>query len=224
MTSASTTSPRLEIASDFAPSGDQPSAIAQLVKGLEEGKRNQVLLGVTGSGKTFTMAHVIEQTQRPALIMAHNKTLAAQLYSEMKLFSPTMRWNILSRITIITSPKPILPRRIRSLRKIRINEQIDRMRHSATRAMLERSDVIVVASVCCIYGIGSVETYTGMTHTLKAGSEVVPQQFLRALIELQYKRNDIAFKRGTFRVRGDNIDLFPAHMEDTAWRFQFLWR
>ena len=215
--------PRLEIASDFSPSGDQPTAIAQLVKGLEAGQRNQVLLGVTGSGKTFTMAKVIEQTQRPAIIFAHNKTLAAQLYSEMKHFFPNNAVEYFVSYYDYFQPEAYIAKTDTFIEKdSSINEQIDRMRHSATRALLERRDVIVVASVSCIYGIGSVETYTGMTQTLKAGTEVVQQQFLRTLTDQHYKRNDVAFTRGTFRVRGDNIDLYPAHMEDTAWRFSFF--
>lgn len=216
-------SPRLEIASDFSPSGDQPTAIAQLVQGLEAGQKNQVLLGVTGSGKTFTMAKVIEQTQRPAIIFAHNKTLAAQLYSEMKHFFPNNAVEYFVSYYDYFQPEAYIAKTDTFIEKdSSINEQIDRMRHSATRALLERRDVIVVASVSCIYGIGSVETYTGMTQTVKAGSEVVQQQFLRGLTDLQYKRNDLAFTRGNFRVRGDNIDLYPAHMEDCAWRFSFF--
>jgi excinuclease ABC subunit B len=223
MSSPRLASPPLKIASDFAPSGDQPAAIAQLVKGLEDGKRNQVLLGVTGSGKTFTMAKVIEATQRPAIIFAHNKTLAAQLYSEMKHFFPNNAVEYFVSYYDYFQPEAYIAKTDTFIEKdSSINEQIDRMRHSATRALLERRDVIVVASVSCIYGIGSVETYTGMTQTVKAGSVVVQQQFLRNLTDMQYKRNDVAFVRGNFRVRGDNIDLYPAHMEDAAWRFSFF--
>jgi excinuclease ABC subunit B len=217
------TSPRLAIASDFTPSGDQPQAIAQLVAGLNNHKKDQVLLGVTGSGKTFTMAKVIEATQRPAIILAHNKTLAAQLYSEMKHFFPNNAVEYFVSYYDYFQPEAYIAKTDTFIEKdSSINEQIDRMRHSATRSLLERRDVIVVASVSCIYGIGSVETYTGMTKTVKAGSDVVQQNFLRGLTELHYKRNDMAFTRGTFRVRGDNIDLYPAHMEDCAWRFSFF--
>lgn len=223
MTLNSRPSPRLAIASDFLPSGDQPQAIAQLVQGLAKGEKNQVLLGVTGSGKTFTMAKVIEQTQRPALILAHNKTLAAQLYSEMKHFFPNNAVEYFVSYYDYFQPEAYIAKTDTFIEKdSSINEQIDRMRHAATRSLLERKDVIVVASVSCIYGIGSVETYTGMTRTVKAGTDVVQQQFLRSLTDLQYKRNDMAFVRGNFRVRGDNIDLYPAHMEDAAWRFSFF--
>ena len=214
---------RLAIASDFAPSGDQPRAIEQLVTGLAKGEKNQVLLGVTGSGKTFTMAKVIEETQRPAIILAHNKTLAAQLYSEMKHFFPNNAVEYFVSYYDYFQPEAYIAKTDTFIEKdSSINEQIDRMRHSATRSLLERRDVIVVASVSCIYGIGSVETYTGMTRTIKAGTDVVQQEFLRGLTDLHYKRNDMAFTRGTFRVRGDNIDLYPAHMEDAAWRFSFF--
>ena len=221
--STRTTSPRLEIASEFSPSGDQPRAIKQLVAGLKANAKNQVLLGVTGSGKTFTMAKVIEETQRPALILAHNKTLAAQLYSEMKHFFPNNAVEYFVSYYDYFQPEAYIAKTDTFIEKdSSINEQIDRMRHSATRALLERRDVIVVASVSCIYGIGSVETYTGMTQTIKAGTEVNQQKFLKGLTEQLYKRNDMAFVRGTFRVRGDNIDLFPAHLEDKAWRFSFF--
>ncbi len=217
------TKKRLEIASDFQPSGDQPTAIKQLVAGLNAEQKNQVLLGVTGSGKTFTMAKVIEETQRPAIILAHNKTLAAQLYSEMKHFFPNNAVEYFVSYYDYFQPEAYIAKTDTFIEKdSSINEQIDRMRHSATRALLERRDVIVVASVSCIYGIGSVETYTGMTQTLKAGTEVKQQKFLKTLTEQLYKRNDMAFVRGNFRVRGDNIDLFPAHLEDTAWRFSFF--
>ena len=223
MSSSRPTSPRLAITSDFTPGGDQPSAIAQLVKGLAAGAKNQVLLGVTGSGKTFTMAKVIEETQRPAIILAHNKTLAAQLYSEMKHFFPNNAVEYFVSYYDYFQPEAYIAKTDTFIEKdSSINEQIDRMRHSATRALLERRDVIVVASVSCIYGIGSVESYTGMTQTVKAGTEVKQQAFLKGLTELLYKRNDMAFVRGNFRVRGDNIDLFPAHLEDKAWRFSFF--
>ncbi len=223
MAATNTLSQPLTIASDFEPGGDQPAAIAQLVEGLQKRKKNQVLLGVTGSGKTFTMAKVIEATQRPAIILAHNKTLAAQLYSEMKHFFPNNAVEYFVSYYDYFQPEAYIARTDTFIEKdSSINEQIDRMRHSATRALLERRDVIVVASVSCIYGIGSVETYTGMTQTIKAGTQVVQQKFLRALTDQLYKRNDMAFVRGTFRVRGDNIDLFPAHLEDRAWRFSFF--
>ncbi len=211
------------IASDFTPSGDQPRAIAQLVAGLAAQQKNQVLLGVTGSGKTFTMAKVIEQTQRPALVLAHNKTLAAQLYSEMKHFFPNNAVEYFVSYYDYFQPEAYIAKTDTFIEKdSSINEQIDRMRHAATRSLLERRDVIVVASVSCIYGIGSVETYSAMTQHIQSGTVVVQQQFLRGLTDLQYKRNDMAFVRGTFRVRGDNIDLFPAHLEDRAWRFSFF--
>ncbi len=223
MASPTHPSPRLTIASEFAPSGDQPRAIAQLVEGLSAQQKNQVLLGVTGSGKTFTMAKVIEATQRPAMILAHNKTLAAQLYSEMKHFFPNNAVEYFVSYYDYFQPEAYIAKTDTFIEKdSSINEQIDRMRHSATRALLERKDVIVVASVSCIYGIGSVETYTAMTRHVQAGTEVNQQAFLKSLTELHYKRNDVEFVRGTFRVRGDNVDLFPAHLEDRAWRLSFF--
>jgi excinuclease ABC subunit B len=222
-TAARTAALPFTIASDFTPSGDQPRAIAQLVAGLAAEKKSQVLLGVTGSGKTFTMAKVIEQTQRPALVLAHNKTLAAQLYSEMKHFFPNNAVEYFVSYYDYFQPEAYIAKTDTFIEKdSSINEQIDRMRHAATRSLLERRDVIVVASVSCIYGIGSVETYSAMTQHIQAGTQVVQQTFLRGLTDLQYKRNDMAFVRGTFRVRGDNIDLFPAHLEDRAWRFSFF--
>ncbi|MES2984375.1 MAG: excinuclease ABC subunit UvrB [Pseudomonadota bacterium] len=212
-----------QLVSEFTPGGDQPTAIAQLVEGLNADQKNQVLLGVTGSGKTFTMAQVIAKTQRPAIILAHNKTLAAQLYSEMKHFFPHNAVEYFVSYYDYFQPEAYIARTDTFIEKdSSINEQIDRMRHSATRALLERRDVIVVASVSCIYGIGSVATYTAMTKTVQAGTEVVQQKLLKELTELLYKRNDMAFTRGTFRVRGDNVDLFPAHLEDRAWRFSFF--
>ena len=213
----------LEIISDYTPGGDQPQAIEALCKGLNENKRDQVLLGVTGSGKTFTMAHVIQELQRPAMVLAHNKTLAAQLYSEFKSFFPNNAVEYFVSYYDYYQPEAYVPKTDTFIEKdSSINEQIDRLRHSATRALLERKDVIVVASVSCIYGIGSVETYSEMTLKLAAGEDIPQQDFIRQLIELLYKRNDIGFTRGTFRVRGDNIDLFPAHLEDQAWRFSFF--
>jgi len=212
-----------QLVSDYKPAGDQPTAIAGLVSGLKNKERDQVLLGVTGSGKTFTMAHVIAKTQRPALIMAHNKTLAAQLYSEMKSFFPNNAVEYFVSYYDYYQPEAYVPKSDTFIEKdSSVNEQIDRMRHSATRAMLERKDVIVVASVSCIYGIGSVEMYSQMIETVKRGEQRSQAALIKSLIALQYKRNDMDFARGTFRVRGDTIDLFPAHYEDTAWRISFF--
>ncbi len=209
----------LELVSEFEPAGDQPEAIAELVKGVNEGERTQVLLGVTGSGKTFTMARVIEQTQRPALILAPNKTLAAQLYGEFRNFFPNNAVEYFVSYYDYYQPEAYVPRTDTYIEKeSAINEQIDRMRHSATRALLERDDVIIVASVSCIYGIGSVETYSTMTVSIRAGEESPRQQLLADLVALQYQRNDMAFQRGAFRVRGDSVEIFPAHLEDRAWR------
>lgn len=210
---------RFKLVSDYQPAGDQPTAIAELVAGLEGRENDQVLLGVTGSGKTFTMAKVIEATQRPALILAPNKTLAAQLYSEMKGFFPDNAVEYFVSYYDYYQPEAYVPRTDTYIEKdSSINEQIDRMRHSATRAILERDDVIVVASVSCIYGIGSVETYTAMTFTLEVGQTINEKQMMADLVAQQYKRNDAAFERGTFRRRGDTIEIFPAHYEDRAWR------
>ncbi len=212
-----------QLISDFKPAGDQPQAIAALVEGLTKGERDQVLLGVTGSGKTFTMAHVIQHMQRPALIMAHNKTLAAQLYSEMKSFFPNNAVEYFVSYYDYYQPEAYVPKTDTYIEKdSAINEQIDRMRHSATRSMLTRRDVIVVASVSCIYGIGSVETYMGMVLRLFTGMSFLQRELITKLVELQYKRNDVDFARGMFRVRGDAVDLFPAHYEDTAWRISFF--
>jgi excinuclease ABC subunit B len=210
---------RFQVVSDYEPAGDQPTAIAELVAGLEGHENDQVLLGVTGSGKTFTMAKVIEATQRPALILAPNKTLAAQLYSEFKSFFPHNAVEYFVSYYDYYQPEAYVPRTDTYIEKdSSINEQIDRMRHSATRAILERDDVIVVASVSCIYGIGSVETYTAMTFTLAVGDKVDERKLMADLVAQQYKRNDQAFERGTFRRRGDTIEIFPAHYEDRAWR------
>jgi excinuclease ABC subunit B len=207
------------IKSDFAPKGDQPQAIAELVEGVRRNDRNQVLLGVTGSGKTFTMAKVIEQTQRPALILAPNKTLAAQLYGEFKNFFPDNAVEYFVSYYDYYQPEAYVPRTDTYIEKdSSINEQIDRMRHAATRALLERDDVIIVASVSCIYGIGSVETYSAMTFTIKRGERLNQRQLLADLVALQYKRSAGDFYRGSFRVRGDVIEIFPAHYEDRAWR------
>ncbi|MFD1628012.1 excinuclease ABC subunit UvrB [Azospirillum griseum] len=210
---------RFIISSDYVPAGDQPRAIAELTDGLVRGERDQVLLGVTGSGKTFTMAHVIQTVQRPTLVLAPNKTLAAQLYGEMKSFFPDNAVEYFVSYYDYYQPEAYVARTDTYIEKeSSINEQIDRMRHAATRSLLERDDVIIVASVSCIYGIGSVETYSEMTFDLRKG-EVIPQhELLRKLTELQYKRNDAAFGRGLFRVRGDTVEIFPAHMEDRAWR------
>ncbi len=210
---------RFELTSDYAPAGDQPDAIAELVAGIEAREHDQVLLGVTGSGKTFTMAKIIEATQRPALILAHNKTLAAQLYSEFKSYFPNNAVEYFVSYYDYYQPEAYVARTDTYIEKDSSrNEQIDRMRHSATRAILERDDVIVVASVSCIYGIGSVETYTAMTFSLTVGEAVDEKRLMADLVAQQYKRNDQAFERGTFRRRGDTIEIFPAHYEDRAWR------
>ncbi|WP_262695816.1 excinuclease ABC subunit UvrB [Kordiimonas aquimaris] len=212
-----------EVVSDFEPSGDQPTAIAELVEGIKGKEQDQVLLGVTGSGKTYTMAKVIEATQRPALIMAPNKTLAAQLYGEFKAFFPNNSVEYFVSYYDYYQPEAYVPRTDTFVEKeASINEQIDRMRHSATRAILERDDVIIVASVSCIYGIGSVETYTAMTFGINKGQEIDNRDLLRRLVAMQYTRNDAAFQRGTFRVRGDVIDIFPSHLEDRAWRLMMF--
>jgi excinuclease ABC subunit B len=211
------------LVSDFKPQGDQPTAIAELVAGVNARENNQVLLGVTGSGKTFTVAHVIAQTQRPALVLAPNKTLAAQLYGEFKTFFPENAVEYFVSYYDYYQPEAYVPRTDTYIEKeASVNEQIDRMRHSATRALLERDDVIIVASVSCIYGIGSVETYTAMTFAVKVGDRISQRQLLADLVALHYRRNDGNFHRGTFRVRGDTIELFPAHLEDRAWRFSLF--
>src|SRR5215213_3473533 len=210
---------RLVIRSEFEPKGDQPEAIKELVEGVQRHDRNQVLLGVTGSGKTFTMAKVIEATQRPALILAPNKTLAAQLYGEFRSFFPDNAVEYFVSYYDYYQPEAYVPRTDTYIEKeSSINEQIDRMRHSATRALLERDDVVIVASVSCIYGIGSVETYSAMTFTLKRGERIDQRQLIADLVALQYKRIQSDFARGTFRVRGDSIELRPAHLEDRGWR------
>ena len=216
-------SPALEIVSDFEPAGDQPQAIDDLLEGLGSGDRDNVLLGVTGSGKTFTMAHVIQSLQRPTLIMAHNKTLAAQLYGEMKEFFPNNAVEYFVSYYDYYQPEAYVPRSDTYIDKeATINEQIDRMRHSATRALFERRDVIIVASVSCIYGMGAPETYAAMTLLLEVGTEIPQKEMLRRFVELQYRRNDVGFQRGTFRVRGDSIEIFPAHLEDRAWRLSLF--
>ncbi len=211
------------IVSDYAPAGDQPTAIAELTQGITQGEATQVLLGVTGSGKTFTMAQVIEATQRPALILAPNKILAAQLYGEMKSFFPENAVEYFVSYYDYYQPEAYVPRSDTYIEKeSSVNEAIDRMRHSATRALLERDDVIIVASVSCLYGIGSVETYSAMIFDLKRGDTQDQREIIRKLVALQYKRNDAAFSRGTFRVRGDNLEIFPSHYEDMAWRISFF--
>src|SRR5450830_1484750 len=210
---------RFVIQSEFEPKGDQPEAIRELVEGIQRHDRTQVLLGVTGSGKTFTVAKVIEATQRPALVLAPNKTLAAQLYGEFKSFFPDNAVEYFVSYYDYYQPEAYVPRTDTYIEKeSSINEQIDRMRHSATRSLLERDDVIIVASVSCIYGIGSVETYSAMTFTLKQGCQIAQRQLLADLVALHYKRTQADFFRGSFRVRGDVIEIFPAHYEDRAWR------
>ncbi|MDT7933314.1 MAG: excinuclease ABC subunit UvrB [Sphingomonadaceae bacterium] len=209
--------------SDYQPAGDQPAAIAELVGQANAGERDQVLLGVTGSGKTFTMAKVIEATQRPALVLAPNKILAAQLYAEFKSFFPDNAVEYFVSYYDYYQPEAYVPRTDTYVEKeSSINEAIDRMRHSATRALLERDDVIIVASVSCLYGIGSVETYSAMTFSLKKGQTVPAGEIISKLVALQYKRNDMGFARGNFRVRGDNMEVFPSHYEDSAWRVSFF--
>lgn len=212
-----------KLTSSFAPSGDQPQAIASLVQGLKEHQHNQVLLGITGSGKTFTMAQVIQQVKRPTLILAHNKTLAAQLYAEMKSFFPENAVEYFVSYYDYYQPEAYIPKTDTYIEKdSAINEQIDRLRHSATRHLLERRDVIVVSSVSCIYGIGDAESYSAMAFRLKKGDSVELTDLTHRLAELQYKRNDIDFQRGSFRLNGDVLDIFPSHYEDLAWRVSFF--
>jgi len=212
-----------KILSDYDPAGDQPQAIKELTEAAAEGERSQVLLGVTGSGKTFTMAKVIETLQRPALVIAPNKILAAQLYGEFKSFFPDNAVEYFVSYYDYYQPEAYVPRTDTYIEKeSSVNEAIDRMRHSATRALLERDDVIIVASVSCLYGIGSVETYSAMTFDLKKGGVEDQREVIRKLVALQYRRNDQAFARGNFRVKGDNLEIFPSHYEDTAWRVSFF--
>jgi len=214
---------RFELVSDYQPAGDQPTAIRELVDTALDGERDQVLLGVTGSGKTFTMAKVIDELQRPALILAPNKILAAQLYGEFKSFFPNNAVEYFVSYYDYYQPEAYVPRSDTYIEKeSSVNEAIDRMRHSATRALLERDDVIIVASVSCLYGIGSVETYSAMIFDLKKGQSVDNREIIRKLVALQYKRNDQAFARGNFRVRGDSLEIFPSHYEDMAWRVSFF--
>ena len=214
---------RFVMHTEFNAAGDQPAAIAELSSGITGGERNQVLLGATGTGKTFTMAKVIEETQRPAIILAPNKTLAAQLYGEFKHFFPDNSVEYFVSYYDYYQPEAYVPRSDTFIEKeSQINEQIDRMRHSATRALLERDDVIIVASVSCIYGIGSVETYGAMTQDLHAGKEYEMRKVMADLVAQQYRRNDAGFQRGSFRVRGDSLEIWPAHLEDRAWRLSFF--
>ena len=214
---------KFKIKSDFKPAGDQPDAIKKLVNGANKEEFNQVLLGVTGSGKTFTMAKVIEATNRPALILAPNKTLAAQLYGEMKTFFPDNAVEYFVSYYDYYTPEAYVPRSDTYIEKeASINEQIDRMRHSATRSLLERDDVLIVASVSCIYGLGSVEAYSKMTLTLQKNYDYNREQIIKSLVALQYKRNDQNFYRGTFRARGEYLEIFPSHLEDRAWRLSLF--
>lgn len=214
---------RFELVSEYEPAGDQPTAIKELVTTALDGERDQVLLGVTGSGKTFTMAKVIDELQRPALILAPNKILAAQLYGEFKSFFPNNAVEYFVSYYDYYQPEAYVPRSDTYIEKeSSVNEAIDRMRHSATRALLERDDVIIVASVSCLYGIGSVETYSAMIFDLKKGQVADNREIIRKLVALQYKRNDQAFARGNFRVRGDSLEIFPSHYEDMAWRISFF--
>ena len=214
---------KLTTVSDFNPAGDQPEAIKKLILGIKSKKNDQVLLGVTGSGKTFSMAKIIEALNRPALILAPNKTLAAQLYGEMKNFFPDNAVEYFVSYYDYYTPEAYVPRSDTYIEKeASINEQIDRMRHSATRSLLERDDVIIVASVSCIYGLGSVESYSKMTLGIKKNHEQNREQIIKTLVNLQYKRNDQNFHRGTFRVRGDNLEIFPSHLEDRAWRLSLF--
>jgi excinuclease ABC subunit B len=212
-----------KLVSDYQPAGDQPTAIKELVETALTGEKNQVLLGVTGSGKTFTMAKVVESLQRPALVLAPNKILAAQLYGEFKSFFPENAVEYFVSYYDYYQPEAYVPRSDTYIEKeSSVNEAIDRMRHSATRSLLERDDVLIVASVSCLYGIGSVETYSAMIFDLKVGESIDQRELIRKLVALQYKRNDAAFARGNFRVRGDNLELFPSHYEDMAWRISMF--
>ncbi len=214
---------RFELVSEYSPAGDQPSAIADLVKGAKEGERDQVLLGVTGSGKTFTMAKMVEELQRPALVLAPNKILAAQLYGEFKSFFPNNAVEYFVSYYDYYQPEAYVPRSDTYIEKdSSVNEAIDRMRHSATRSLLERDDVLIVASVSCLYGIGSVETYSAMIFDIKKDETIEQRSIIAKLVSLQYKRNDTAFMRGNFRVRGDSLEIYPSHYEDMAWRISFF--
>jgi excinuclease ABC subunit B len=228
-TTAPTAKPKLEggirfrMNTEFDPAGDQPKAIAELAQGVNDGEQDQVLLGATGTGKTYTMAKIIEETQRPAIILAPNKTLAAQLYGEFKGFFPDNAVEYFVSYYDYYQPEAYVPRTDTFIEKeSQINEQIDRMRHSATRALLERDDVIIVASVSCIYGIGSPETYTAMTQDITVGEEYDQRAIMKDLVAQQYRRNDNAFARGSFRVRGDSLEIWPSHLEDRGWRLSFF--
>lgn len=219
----STDPAEFKLVSAFDPAGDQPEAVQALINGLKNGERDQVLLGVTGSGKTFTMAQIIKQMKRPALILAPNKILAAQLYGEMKSFFPENAVEYFVSYYDYYQPEAYIPRTDTYIEKdSAINEQIDRMRHGATRHILERRDVVIVASVSCIYGLGSVESYSSMAFTVRTGQSYDIREIARRLVDLQYQRNDLAFTRGTFRLKGDVLDIFPSHYEDLAWRLSFF--
>ena len=214
---------KFQIHSNFQPSGDQPHAINSLVYGLNEGKRDQVLLGVTGSGKTYTMAKIIENSQRPAIILAPNKTLAAQLYGEFKSFFPENSVEYFVSYYDYYQPEAYVARTDTYIEKdASINEQIDKMRHSATRSLIEKDDIIIVASVSCIYGIGPLDVYAEMTEKIQVNRNIDLRGLISRLVELQYKRNDLNFFRGTFRVKGDILEIFPAHFDDRAWRISFF--
>ena len=214
---------KFEVVAEYQPAGDQPEAIKEIVSNIKKHENNQVLLGVTGSGKTFTMAKTIEAVQRPTLILAPNKTLAAQLYGEMKSFFPNNAVEYFVSYYDYYMPEAYVPKSNTYIEKeSSINEQIDRMRHSATRALLERKDVIIVASVSCIYGIGSVETYGDMIIELIRNQQIGRNELIQKLVELQYQRNDTDFHRGSFRVRGDLVEIFPSHYEDKAWRISLF--
>jgi len=214
---------RFQLVSEFGPKGDQPQAIELLNKSVWEGAKHQVLLGVTGSGKTFTMANVIEKVQKPALVISHNKTLAAQLYGEFKELFPENAVEFFVSYYDYYQPEAYIPSTDTYIEKdTQINEDIDKMRHSATRSLLERNDVIIVASVSCIYGLGSPEAYHGMLLFLEKGMKISREEILSKLVEIQYERNDIDFHRGTFRVRGDVIEVFPAHEENRAIRIELF--
>ncbi len=214
---------KFKLHSQFAPAGDQPQAIAKLIEGINQQKKDQVLLGITGSGKTFTMANIIQKTQRPALIMAHNKTLAAQLYGEMKEFFPENEIGYFVSFYDYYQPEAYIAKTDTYIEKdSQINEQIDRLRHAATRALFERRDTVVIASVSCIYGIGSPEFYSQMVLRLKVGDEINRQKLLLRFVDLQYERNDVEFTRCKFRVQGDVVDIFPSHFEDRAWRISMF--
>ena len=213
---------KFNLQSEFKPNGDQPQAIEKLVQGIHDNQQNQVLMGVTGSGKTFTMANIINQTNKPALIMAHNKTLAAQLYEEMKELFPDNAVEYFVSYYDYYQPEAYIPQRDVYIEKdSQINERIDLLRHSATRSLLEREDVIVISSVSCIYGLGSPELYMAMTYDVKIGDKIGRSDVMRKIVDLHYTRNDTNFVRGTFRARGDNLDIYPSHYQDRAWRITF---